>query len=90
MASKGAKLASAKPDKVPSSKLEKLIPKSGTLASTTGSVYTDDPRTKTIPIDSNLCLTLSFTWVQMCIITLSANIFRNKRQKCLHFFTNKL
>lgn len=40
MASKGGKLASAKPDKVPSSKLDKLIPKSGNLASATGTIHT--------------------------------------------------
>ncbi len=31
-------------------------------------------------------LTLSFTFMHMCMITLSANIFLNKGQKFLHFF----
>jgi hypothetical protein len=31
-------------------------------------------------------LTLSFTLMHMCIITLSTNIFLDKRQKVLHFF----
>ena len=36
-------------------------------------------------------LTLSFARVHMCVITLSANIFWNKRKQFLHFFsTNKL
>ena len=35
MASKGGKLASARPDKVPSSKLDKIIPKSASGISTT-------------------------------------------------------
>ena len=34
----------------------------------------------------DLLLTLSFTFMHMCMITLSANIFLNKRQKFLHFF----
>ncbi len=31
-------------------------------------------------------LTLSFTFMHMCMITFSANIFLNKGQKILHFF----
>jgi len=31
-------------------------------------------------------LTLTFTFMHMCMITLSANIFLNKGQKFLHFF----
>ena len=37
-------------------------------------------------ITKNHKLILSFTRVHMCIITLSVNIFWNKRQRCLHFF----
>ncbi len=35
---------------------------------------------------SSSLLTLSFTFMHMCMITLSANIFLNKAQKFLHFF----
>ena len=36
-----------------------------------------------------LNLTLTFTFMHMCMITLSANIFLDKGQKFLHFFLQK-
>jgi len=33
-----------------------------------------------------MSLTLTFTFMHMCMITLSASIFLNKGQKFLHFF----